>query len=91
MTQYTLEMTDDRQRKMDKAAGILAKDEFDDPPKSKVIDAALTHLLASHDNISQYRDDLQTGETSVTPREAARLLNTSVMSLSYRTHVDVSR
>ena len=52
MTKRTsLKLTDERQRLLDQATEIVAADEYDDPPKSVVIDAALTHLIQSRQNI----------------------------------------
>lgn len=90
-SQYTLEMTDDRARRMDKAAGLLARDDHDDPPKSKVIDAALTHLLESAENIDDYRHDLAHGNSRVPPSQAQKLMGTSIMGLHFRTSMWAER
>ena len=40
----TLRLNDERQRLLDQASGIVARNAHDDPPTSNVIDAALTRL-----------------------------------------------
>ena len=87
----SLVLSDDRQKLLDRAIAIVEKDEWDDPPTSAVIDAALKHLIESHRNADDYRDRLQRGETSIAPSEAADLLNTSIMQLRYRTMIESSR
>jgi len=82
MTDRTsLKLTDERKRLFDKAETIVAADEFDDPPRSDVIDAALTHLIESRENIEDARGE-------VSPETIQRLANTSVLALHYRTSVD---
>lgn len=76
----TLRMTDERQRLIDKAKGIIAADAHDDPPTSDVIDAALTHLIESQENIDDARDQLDP--------ETIQVFNTSVLSLRYRTSIE---
>jgi uncharacterized protein (DUF1778 family) len=81
MTKRTsLKLTDDRQRLLDQASEIVARDELDDPPMSVVIDAALTHLIESRENIDAARDDLD-------PKTIQRF-NTEVIGLRYRTSVE---
>ncbi len=74
-------MTDERARKIDQAKDLLAADEHDDPPTSDVIDAALTHLIESHRNIKDARQQHP-------PHIVKDVANTSVLGLSYRTSVD---
>lgn len=82
MTKRTsLKLTDDRQRKLDRASTIIAEDEYDDPPMSVVIDAALTHLLESKENIDQARGKYH-------PETIQAIGNTSVIGLRYRTFVE---
>ncbi|GAB3678967.1 DUF7386 family protein [Halopiger thermotolerans] len=82
MTKRTsLKLTDERQRKLDKATSIVAEDEYDDPPMSVVIDAALTHLVESKQNIDDARGDID-------PRTIQTVANTSVIGLKYRTSVE---
>lgn len=76
----TLRMTDKRQRLIDKAKGIVAADPHDDPPTSDVIDAALTHLIESQENIDDAREQLDP--------ETIQVFNTSVLSLRYRTSIE---
>lgn len=77
----SIRKTDERMRKIDRAKGILAKDPSDDPPASKVVDAALQHLIESHQNMDEGREDYD-------PRVVQDLCNTSVLKLHYRTSVD---
>jgi len=57
MTRRTsLKITDERQRLLDKASTIVASDPHDDPPMSDVLDAALTHLVESGENINDARE-----------------------------------
>ncbi|RKD95507.1 DUF7386 family protein [Halopiger aswanensis] len=82
MTKRTsLKLTDERQRKLDRASTIVAQDEHDDPPMSVVIDAALTHLLESEKNIQEARSEYD-------PRTIQDVANTSVLTLRYRTSVE---
>jgi hypothetical protein len=59
----------------------VASGPADDPPRSDVIDAALTHLIESHENIDEAR-----GEYSA--HEIKELANTSVIGLNYRTSIE---
>lgn len=77
----TLRKTDDRMRKIDRAKELLAADEHDDVPASKVIDAALTHLLESYEKMDEAREEFD-------PMTIQAIANTSVLRLHYRTSVD---
>ncbi|WP_276252974.1 DUF7386 family protein [Halomontanus rarus] len=77
----SLKLTDERQRKLDRASTIVAADEIDDPPMSVVIDAALTHLLESENNIQNARGEFD-------PETIQTIANTSVIGLRYRTSVE---
>ena len=77
----TIRKTDERMRKIDRAKSLIAKDEHDDPPASKVIDAALTHLLESHKNMDAAREEFD-------PETIQAIANTSVLKLHYRTSID---
>ena len=82
MTDRTsLKLNDERKGLFDQASQIVADDSTDDPPRSDVIDAALTHLIGSHDNIKQVRDKHP-------PRTIKDCANTSVLGLRYRTYVE---
>ncbi|WP_408959209.1 hypothetical protein [Natrinema sp. 74] len=82
MTKRTsLKLTDDRQRKLDRASAIVAKDEYDDPPMSVVIDAALTHLIESEENVKEARKKYD-------PKTIQDISNTSVLGLKYRTSIE---
>jgi len=76
----SLKLTGERQRLLDQATEIVAADETDDPPMSVVIDAALTHLVQSRQNIDDARGDLD--PTTI------QQFNTDVLGLRYRTSVD---
>lgn len=82
MTKRTsLKLTDERKRLFEKASRIVAADEHDDPPRSEVIDAALTHLIESEENIQNARGDYS-------PDVIKDVANTSVLRLYYRTDVE---
>ena len=81
MTKRTsLKLSDERQRLLDQATEIVAADEYDDPPMSVVIDAALTHLIQSRQNIDDARGELD-------PSTIQRF-NTDVLRLQYRTNIE---
>ncbi|WP_090622091.1 DUF7386 family protein [Natrinema salaciae] len=77
----SLKLTDERQRKLDRASAIIAEDEYDDPPMSVVIDAALTHLLESKENLDSARNEFN-------PEMIQTIANTPVIGLQYRTCVE---
>lgn len=82
MTKRTsLKLTDERQRKLDRASAIVAEDEYDDPPMSVVIDAALTHLVESEQNIDDARGEFD-------PETIQAIANTSVIRPRYRTSIE---
>ena len=82
MTKRTsLKLNDERQRLLDQASTIVARDEHDDPPMSDVIDAALTHLVESQENLEDVRDRYP-------PQTVKDCCNTSVLGLRYRTYVE---
>lgn len=76
----TFRLTDERQRLLEQAKDIIASDQYDDPPNSVVIDAALTHLIESQENLEDARSELD--PTTI------QLFNTSVLGLRYRTSVE---
>jgi hypothetical protein len=76
----TLRLSDERQRLIDKAKGIVAQGPADDPPTSDVIDAALTHLIESQQNLGEARNELD--PTTI------QNFNTSVVGLRYRTSIE---
>lgn len=76
----TIRLSDERQRLLEDAQRIVANGPNDDPPMADVIDAALTHLIESNDNLSQMRDDL--------PPTTIQRFNTSVLGLRYRTTIE---
>lgn len=76
----TIRLDDERKRLFDRASTIVASDEHDEPPRSEVIDAALTHLIQSRENMDDARDELD-------PRTIQRF-NTDVLALKYRTSID---
>lgn len=78
----TLRMPDERKRRLDRAARIVAADEHDDPPMSEVVDAALQHLIESEQNLEELR-----GEDLERPDLIQAAANTSVLKFGYRTSV----
>jgi len=77
----SLNLTDERKRLLEQAEEIVASDPSDDPPRSDVIDAALTHLIESEENLQDARD-----------KHDAQMVkdccNTSVLGLRYRTSIE---
>jgi len=76
----TLRLSDERQKLLDEASEIVAADPADDPPMSDVIDAALSHLIESRENLDKVRDRYP-------PDEIQDCCNTSVTGLRYRTNI----
>ncbi|WP_425499534.1 DUF7386 family protein [Haloferax larsenii] len=82
MTKRTsLKLTDERQLLLDRATEIVANGLDDDPPMSVVLDAALTHLVESKENLEDVRDRYP-------PQEVKDCCNTSVLGLRYRTSIE---
>ena len=82
MTKRTsLKLTDDRQLLLDRATEIVADGPEDNPPMSVVLDAALTHLVESRENLEEVRDRYP-------PQEVKDCCNTSVLGLRYRTSIE---
>jgi hypothetical protein len=77
----TLRLSDERKHKLDRASEIIAAGPSDDPPMSEVIDAALTHLIESEENLQSVRDQYP-------PNEIKDCCNTSVLGLRYRTSIE---
>ncbi|WP_424007656.1 DUF7386 family protein [Haloferax denitrificans] len=77
----SLKLTDERQLLFDKASEIVARDASDDPPRSDVIDAALTHLIESYENLEDVRD-------AYPPQTVKDCCNTSVLGMRYRTSLE---
>lgn len=77
----TLKLSDERKRLFDQASEIVAAGPHDDPPRSDVIDAALTHLIESRGNVEEVRDRYPPG----TVKDCC---NTSVLGLRYRTSIE---
>lgn len=77
----SLKLTDGRKRLFDQASEIVASDNQDDPPRSDVIDAALAHLIESHENLNDVRDEYP-------PQTVKDCCNTSVLGLRYRTSIE---
>lgn len=76
----TIRLTDDRNQLLEQAKEIIAANDFDDPPNSVVIDAALTHLIESRNNIEAAQGKIEPG--------TIQQFNTSVLGLEYRTSVE---
>ncbi|QLG51079.1 DUF7386 family protein [Natrinema halophilum] len=82
MTKRTsLKLTDERQRKLERASEIVAADDYDDPPMSVVIDAALENLIEHERNIDDAREEYD-------PATIQEIANTSVIGLRYRTSIE---
>ena len=82
MTDRTsLKLNDERKRLFEQASQIVAGDPTDNPPRSDVIDAALTHLIESHENMERVRDKYP-------PQTIKDCANTSVLGLRYRTSIE---
>ena len=82
MTDRTsLKLPAERKQLFDEASDIVASGPADDPPRSDIIDAALTHLIESYGNIDEARDEFAPG----TIKEIAI---TSVIGLNYRTSIE---
>ncbi|WP_394351863.1 DUF7386 family protein [Halorubrum distributum] len=78
----SLKLTDERERQLEKATEIVANGPDDDPPMSVVIDAALTHLIQSEENIREARNELDP--------ETIQRFNTDALELEYRTRIKSS-
>ena len=76
----SLNLTDERERQLEKASEIVASDPDDDPLMSVVIDGALAHLVESEKNIRDARGEYD-------PVTIQELCNTSVVGLRYRTQI----
>ncbi|WP_066416791.1 DUF7386 family protein [Halorubrum aethiopicum] len=76
----SLKLSDERERRIEKASEIVASGLEDDPPMSVVIDAALAHLIESEENIRE-------GRSEYDPVTVQALCNTSVLGLQYRTGI----
>lgn len=82
MTDRTsLKLTDERKLLFEEASRIVARDSNDDPPRSDVIDAALTHLIESEENLELVRDKY----SAPTVKDCC---NTSVLGMRYRTSIE---
>jgi len=75
-----LSETHERWRLLDLPTEILDTDEYDYPRMSLVIDAALTHLIQSRQNIDNARGELDLTTT--------QHYDTDVLGLRYRTSLD---
>jgi hypothetical protein len=76
----TIRLSDERKQLLEQAERIVAANPTDDPPMSDVIDAALTHLIESRQNIDELRGDV--------PPTTIQQFNTSVLALYYRTDIE---
>jgi len=75
----TIRLSDERLLLLDRASEIVASGPDDDPPTSDVIDAALTHLIESYDNLDDAR--------RIVDPTVIQKFNTSVVALEYRTNI----
>lgn len=76
----TIRLSDDRKRLLEQAEEIIASSSTDEPPMSDVIDAALTHLIESHERMDKLRGEV--------PPTTIQQFNTSVIGLHYRTDIE---
>lgn len=77
----SLNLTQDRQDRLDRCAELIASGPDDEPPMADTIDAALQHLLESYENMNEARGEF--------PPEAIKAVGqTSVLRFHYRTSVD---
>jgi hypothetical protein len=77
----SLKLSDDRLLLFDKAAEILKPPgDHVDPPRSDIIDAALTHLIQSEANLRDAKND------GVSPKLLKRF-NTDVLEVTYSTRI----
>jgi hypothetical protein len=76
-----LKLPPQRRELVAQASAIVAAGPNDDPPRSEVIDAALTHLIESEENLEAVRDRYPPG----TLKDCC---NTSVLGLRYRTNIE---
>ncbi|WP_135821305.1 DUF7386 family protein [Halostella litorea] len=76
----SLKITDERERLLEEASEIVAGGPDDDPPMSDVLDAAMTHLVQSEENIQAARGEVRP--------DVIQQFNTDVVGLWYRTRVE---
>lgn len=77
----SLKLSDDRLLLFDQAAEILKPPgDHVDPPRSDIIDAALTHLIQSESNLRDAKND------GVSPQLLKRF-NTDVLEVTYSTRI----
>jgi hypothetical protein len=76
----TIRLSDERKQLLEQATEIVSATPTDDPPMSDVIDAALTHLIESQQNMDDLRSDV--------PPTTIQQFNTSVLALYYRTDIE---
>lgn len=55
----TSQLSDEWKRLLDEASETVSDGPDDDPPRSDVNDAALTHLVESKENVEGVRDELE--------------------------------
>jgi len=75
-----MRLSDERKQLLEQATEIVSESPTDDPPMSDVIDAALTHLIESQQNMDELRGDV--------PPTTIQQFNTSVLALYYRTDIE---
>jgi hypothetical protein len=76
----TIRLSDERQLLLERAKEIVASGPHDDPPTADVIDAALTHLVDSKENVEAVRSELSP--------ETIQKFDTSVLGFHYRTAIE---
>ena len=75
----TIRLSDERSQLLEQAEEIVAASPTDEPPMSDVIDAALTHLIQSEQNLKDARNELDPA--------TIQHFNTDVVALRYRTRI----
>lgn len=76
----TIRLTEEREQLLARAKAIIAAGPTDDPPNSKVIDAALIHLIESEQNL----DDAMATMDPTTVEQ----FNTSVIGVQHRSTIE---
>jgi len=78
---FSLRLTAERRELLENAAAVISGNPDDDPPNSVVIDAALTHLIESKQNLDQ-------AVNKHPPEVVKDCCDTSVLGLEYETQVE---
>ena len=76
----TIRLDEDRQQLLTRAKEIVAAGPSDDPPNSDVIDAALTHLIESEQNLDEAMGTMDPATIDQ--------FGTSVIGLEYQSSIE---